>query len=365
MTNCPDCGHNPDHAGPMPPDQGGGVPDHRRTHHAVPGVLDVISVVSNSMRYRSRYDLFRAHERHLQCSGVRHTVVELALGDRPFEVTQAGNPRHVQLRSREELWHKENLINIGISRLPMDWRYVSWVDADLTFLNPSWAQDTIHALQRWDIVQPFSHSINMGPTYHPLFDSHRKGVKEQKKVVASWTYCDFNEIPKDGVKRKFLKGDGFGQDYTITDETGHVWHSGFAWAARREAIDTIGGLLDWAILGSADRHMADFLIGFDDWNPKLSDGYRASLDIHKARFDLLKGNHGFTDGLVAHHFHGRLVNRMYMDRWKILFKWGFDPTADIKRDWQGLWQLSGNKPGLRDDIRRYFMARQEDDTTVA
>lgn len=349
---------------PVYPDPGGGVPTHRRHHHAVPGVLDVVCAISNPVRYRSRYDLFRAFERHMRCSGVRLTVVECAFGDRPFEVTQADNPRHVQVRSRDELWLKENLLNIGIGRLPMDWKYVAWLDADITFQRPDWAQETIHALQHWDIVQPFSHSINMGPNYHPIFDSHRKGDGEQRKVVASWLYCHFNQIPRDGDTKPFrdrLRSDGLGQDYTIDDpETGHVWHSGFAWAARREAIDTIGGLLDWAILGSADRHMADMMIKNDNWNPKLSDGYRRMLDIHQKRFDRLNGNFGYVDGLVTHHWHGKLVNRMYTDRWKLLYKWQFDPVTDLARDWQGVYQLTPDKPGLRDDIRRYFRARSED-----
>jgi hypothetical protein len=45
-------------------------------------------------------------------------VVELAFGNRPFEVTDPDNPRHVQVRSGHELWHKENLVNLGVARLP-------------------------------------------------------------------------------------------------------------------------------------------------------------------------------------------------------------------------------------------------------
>jgi len=332
----------------------------------VPGaILDVVAVVSNPVRYLTRYRLYRNFEQHMLCSGVRLTTVELAYGDRAFEIADhRPEVNYVKLRSPHELWHKENLINIGISRLPEDWQYVAWIDADITFQRPDWAAETIHALQHWDIVQPFSHSLNLGPTYHPLFDSHRKGIVEQRRVVASWLYCHFNQIARHGDVRPFrdrVKDDGLGDDYMIDDpETGHVWHSGFAWAARRSAIDEIGGLLDWAILGSADRHMADMMIGNDTWNPKLSLGYRVGLDIHKKRFDRLNGNFGYVDGLVSHHYHGKLINRMYTDRWKLLFKHQFDPTTDLKRDWQGVYQLTEDKPGLRDDIRRYFRARQED-----
>ena len=39
----------------------------------------------------------------------------------------------------------------------------------------------------------------------------------------------------------------------------------------------------------------------------------------------------------------------------------FSPTTDLKKDWQGVYALSGNKPTMRDDFRRYFISRSEDD----
>ena len=65
-------------------------------------------------------------------------------------------------------------------------------------------------------------------------------------------------------------------------------------------------------------------------------------------------------GTVDHAFHGTKVNRRYVERWGILKRHGYDPLADIKRDWQGLLQLTGNKPKLRDDLRIYFRQRDED-----
>jgi hypothetical protein len=38
----------------------------------------------------------------------------------------------------------------------------------------------------------------------------------------------------------------------------------------------------------------------------------------------------------------------------------YDPRTDIARDWQGVYQLTGNKPRLRDQIRAYFRDRNED-----
>ena len=45
---------------------------------------------------------------------------------------------------------------------------------------------------------------------------------------------------------------------------------------------------------------------------------------------------------------------------RVLVKHGFDPDRDlIKNEW-GVNELSGNKPGLRQDIDRYFRQRHED-----
>jgi hypothetical protein len=45
---------------------------------------------------------------------------------------------------------------------------------------------------------------------------------------------------------------------------------------------------------------------------------------------------------------------------KILIHHQFDPDYDLLKDSRGVIQLAGNKPGLRDDIRRYLRSRHED-----
>jgi hypothetical protein len=78
----------------------------------------------------------------------------------------------------------------------------------------------------------------------------------------------------------------------------------------------------------------------------------------------VKRNIGFVDGLLLHYFHGAKKNRGYVNRSEILWRNAFDPAKDIKRDWQGLWQLSGDKLALRDQLRAYFRSRDEDNTAL-
>jgi hypothetical protein len=69
-----------------------------------------------------------------------------------------------------------------------------------------------------------------------------------------------------------------------------------------------------------------------------------------------------VDNFAVHQFHGSHRLRAYGDRWQILVNHDFDPVRDLARDWQGIWKWAGNKPRLRDDMRKYFVARNEDST---
>ncbi len=70
------------------------------------------------------------------------------------------------------------------------------------------------------------------------------------------------------------------------------------------------------------------------------------------------------DAHVIHAYHGTMKNRAYVERGDILHENEFNPDSDICYDSQGVLRLTGNKPRLRDDIRAYFRARNEDDLTL-
>ena len=59
-------------------------------------------------------------------------VVELTVGHLPFEVTQEGHPRHLQMRTDGAVpWIKENLINVGRRvMVPRSAWAIAWVDGD-------------------------------------------------------------------------------------------------------------------------------------------------------------------------------------------------------------------------------------------
>lgn len=297
----------------------------------------VVCMVSNPVRYKSRYRLYEQFAAQMKAAGVTLWTCELQLGNRPFMVTDACNPHHIQLRHWDEIWHKENALNIAISRLPYDWRYVAWVDADIEFVSPGWVSACIHQLQVYQVVQMFETAIDLGPTGQALA-THQSFMSQ---YIKNHTYH-----PEGAY---------------------HEWHPGFAWAARREAIDAMGGLLDRVILGAGDRHMALAFIGKAQlsFHPHTHAAYKSYILRFQQHCERsIRRDVGYMGGTILHHFHGKKKDRRYWDRWQILVKNHFEPHHDLKRNSYGVFQLHDDGSHrflrLRDEIRAYFRQRSED-----
>lgn len=339
--------------------------------------------IFNPVRFKSRWKHLRDFQRHIRESGAIPIIIEAAFGERDFALEEHApplddlchngefksfGPAHVPPSARlpnsragqdyikvragqqSEIWLKENLQNIAVQHLPEDAKYIAFIDADITFARPDWVSETLHALQHYDVVQMFTSAINLSPEHTPL------------EINMGFAYCHWHNMPHGKWKKGHYGGDG--QHHPGMP---NGWHTGFAWAWRRSALNHVGGLIDFAILGSADNHMARALVGRveESLNPKLSEGYKTRVRHWQRRaLQHIKGNIGYIDGTILHAWHGRIYNRRYWDRWKILIKHGFDPDSDLKKDWRGLLALTDQKPGLRDDVRRYFRARFEDETYV-
>jgi len=259
--------------------------------------------------------------------GIRIVVAE-ALGPAPLPKFGA----HFTFPISDEIWIKENLVNMAVSKLPADWLYVAWIDADITFLNEDWPSSTVSALQENDVVQLFQTAVNLGP--------HGEAMKIDK---------GFGYMHKDS-----------GTDYISSDKYG-FWHPGYAWAAKRWAWEKMGGLVDWAILGSADRHMAMALIGkvTDSYPGNINTNYKILLMVFQERCTNVRLS--YVPGTILHHWHGSLVNRKYKERWDILTSLDYDPRSDLETDSRGLTILSKKGKRLSKDIMAYFHDRKEDE----
>lgn len=317
--------------------------------------LYVICPIINATRARSRWRLFQDFERHVAQAGAQLLVVEVAFGDRDFVVTEPNNPHHIQLRTWHELWLKERAINLGVvhlTRLVPDWAHVAWLDGDFFFCRGDWANETIHLLQHYPVVQMWSQLINLTSDYE---------IRPQSKEVPQ--LVSFMSIQ--------IKGHEYGGNYY--EEGGQKFGSpGLAWAARREAWDQMGGLIDYCVLGAGDWYWANAVMGTldkaigsrNDLTPAFGrkmHEYQEHLTRSRWQERSIVGNAGIMHGLVVHFWHGSRADRQYNTRGEILMRHEYDPDRDLKTDASMLYQLTDRSPGLRREIQAYFNGRREDE----
>jgi hypothetical protein len=283
-------------------------------------------------------------------SGAILYVIEIALGDRDFVVTTPDNPTDIQLRTYHELFLKENAINLAVTRLPLDWKKVAWVDADCHFSRYDWADETRHLLEHYPVLQMWSQLHDLNPQ-HELVGSIRS----------------FADVWVKGEQETLIAGSSYPYPYGVT-RRGYPGAPGLAWAMRREAWDQLGGLIDYCILGAGDWYMAHALVGQANKIVRPDQGRLGELILEwqdRAAKSLwqerpILGNLGVMSGVVLHYWHGPKINRKYGTREQILSRNNFDPDRDLKRDWQGLFQITQRCPQLRRDLQQYFLERNED-----
>jgi hypothetical protein len=302
----------------------------------IDNILHVIIVISNPCLYAKRYILAKQFIRRFDIEeNIKLYVVELAYKNNNFYITDEKNKNHLRIRTiSNEIWHKENLINMGIKLLPSNWKAFAWIDADIEFDNSNWALDTLKILNGYkDVVQLYSHAIDM--------DNNEKTMN----VFTSFGYQYHYKKP-----------------YIISKDITNYWHPGFAWAMTRKLYDKIGSIYDVSILGSGDNNMALSFIGkgLTSVNEKATDGYKQSiLDFENKCKNVRLG---YVPGVIKHYYHGSKANRKYNDRWKILINYNYDPFIHITKNKEGLIIPTKDCPKkLLEDIFNYFKERNEDE----
>lgn len=297
--------------------------------------LHVIAVISNPCLYTRRYILLNEFIKRMEMEEPHVTlyVVELAYQDQSFVITNAKNKKHLQIRAKTPLWHKENMINMAVKTLlPKNWKAMAWVDTDLEFESGTWALDTLKILNGTkDVVQLFSHCDDMDPD----------GLNMRTFTSFGYQFTKKN------------KYSGAGPNY---------WHPGYAWACTRKAYDKMGGLYELAVLGSGDNVMAMAYINhvLKSANTRYTDTYLGSIQEFQSRVRGLRL--GYVPGVIRHHFHGTKANRKYSERWEILIRHKYDPTTYVIKREDGLLVPTAQCPqAFLDDILNYFKERKEDD----
>lgn len=314
-----------------------------------PSDLHVIITHFNPNRTQSHIRLRKDFLSRYENNGATIYVVELATADRPFEVIDPSNPRHLGLRApagQPVPWIKENLWNIGRRRLlPANAEYVACVDGDVEFMNRNWAIDTIAELHHAPVVQMFSECMDAGPSYQAV--STERGSDDFVRHSFAKLYVQNG--------RQWIPNNGYDKE-----------HCGYAWAYRNSLlndIDPVNPLIDYSLVGSADWIMACCFIGQvkKSAHGEVNANYLRRVAMFAEKCDqYVKGDLSFIKGLLVHHWHGNKNNRGYTSRWKIVLHTNYDPDRDIKYRSDGLLMFSGRNAKIPLLLRDHMRLRNED-----
>ena len=319
-----------------------------------PGALDSRRVLMND---------FRDHMR-ASANVVLH-VGELAYGDRPFEVT-GDDPNDVQLRTSHELWHKENILNLVVQRFPPGWRYGAVIDGDFHMTRRDWALEAIHQLQHYDLRTTLFQLLG------PLLRA--SAVPRSCRVLRTTTSME-RPIRTIATTLRAAAAKPYGY-YGAQPGVGAAKGGGMAGGrdGRRVGFPAFG----LRRRGRIARYVRSGVGGLAHGvRPGGSGGCGSGIEVvQQALRGLGSPVAGAGRGVEEKHRirrqpRGALLSRIedmaraYGSRWRILLDNNFDPRTDIARDWQGVYQLTGNKPRLRDQIRTYFRDRNEDSRQMA
>ena len=309
---------------PLPPDP----PEVERV-----GVLAATCNYFNPCGYESLRENYRRFVHEFAWWGVPLFVCEVLFEDEPDIIKRPPDGVTV-LRFRGDdgnrLWQKERLINYVAEILPPEFDSLAWIDADVTLFNRRWADDTLAALRRFDVVQLWNKWHFLGP---------QGDINQTGNSVGRWA-------------SRFL---------TAASPGSNQAHPGGAWAARREVFPIYAP----HALGGGDQFTLEGWLGLRDTfmqrqlNPEWMESLLQWATVAE---DKVQGRVTSIPGEMCHHYHGTRANRGYVTRHATLAQYGFNPTKHLTIDPQGLYAWADAAPsGLRLAVREYFTSRKEDD----
>lgn len=302
-----------------------------------------ITTYFNPAGYHTKKENFLKFRKCSKKQGLKLLCVEMAVQGSDYELADGDADIIVRTVSKDVLWQKERMLNVGLKSLPDECTKIIWVDCDVVFDNDNWVEETSDLLDQYCIVQPFQQSYKL-----------RQGEAIPEDIMSMPEGKNNGERLESFVS--VLVSHGFSDDK-------YLGHKGFCWAGRRKIFDKIG-FYDFAILGEGDSIMSHAFIGKDvpGYTELLPEKCRKHQQEWRDRaYELVKGSMYFTKGGIYHLFHGEMKNRIYREKIGQYMLADFDPTCDIKVDEETqMWLWNSDKPEFHQFLSNYFYSRKED-----
>jgi hypothetical protein len=294
----------------------------------------------NPAHYKRRLSNYRAFRSQL---GIPLVAVELSF-DGQFELTKSDADILVQVSGGAVLWQKERLLNIALKSVPPDVESVAFLDCDVVFDRKDWAEDAEAKLDEdYNIIQLFSEAVYLNKESTP---DHTSVVNAEFSAPGIVHTGDPSLLNKGSV---------------VLGQKGLLYQPGLAWAAKRAILDD-HSFYDAGIVGGADTLMAASVYGHFEqvtnrhlFNPRRKQHYlRWAVPFNER----IAGRIGGLSGTIYHLWHGKMKDRNYYGRYKLLEN--FDPYSDIQIGSNGAWQWTRPNTEFEEHLKTNFLSRRED-----
>lgn len=294
----------------------------------------------NPARFEGRLPNYRIFRENL---GIPIVTVELSF-DGQFELAARDADVLIQISGGAVLWQKERLLNVALQSVPASVNNIAWLDCDVLFERPDWADEAEKQLDEFNVVQLLSHQVDLTPEdHHTNFDYRDTPASGHGIVSMANASGSFEAIPTPGQNRRSF-----------------AW--GLAWAARRHILRD-HGLYDAMIGGGGTRALVSAMYGQFD---KITEAFQLTparqqhyLEWARPYHQAIGGRVGHVAGRLYHLWHGKLENRNYANRHQGLVDFNFEPS-DIAIGANGAWHWTRSKPALEAHLVNHFINRAED-----
>jgi len=227
---------------------------------------------------------------------------------------------------------KENLLNLLIASLPVEYTHVLWVDADLLF-PANYVPLVNDAFRNKDVIQGFETVVYLGKDDKP-----------------------------DGTRNTSCARYNVGRTPVVT--SARFSSPGFVWGASRTHLRRVGGLYDKLITGGSDVAWAASVYGdtrivrHHPW----SEASKVNVLEYMVNARQFPPRVGYVSTTIRHLYHGTIADRKYNERNQLLRDAAFDPAVHLTYASNGTLCWAASAPVvLRQAVRDYMHSRKEDD----
>lgn len=241
--------------------------------------------------------------------------------------------KHFYLKTKDVMFHKEQMLNVMARQLCEDYKVVASMDADILFIDRYWPQRIFDALDEFDLIQCFHQGVSE-------FRNDRDGTPKDYPIFS----CMFQWI-KNGA---------------------YAGSPGGAWAGRKKFWEV--GLFDSYVLGSNDSCTFDGVTGRARTQiPVQYKKVPASMPMHnkviKYTEKMMNIAAYYAKNEVKFQFHTTATAKRYGSRHAIMRD--FDPDRELKVNDDGLYEWVNPQSSRAKLIREYFEIKDDPQKTWA